>query len=376
MHGRIFKRFRRSWQIVLSLDPDPKTGKRRQKWIAVKGNRESAQRVLRDLMHQYDTTGVIETTKLTVREYLEKWLMDYKPKLTPLAAERYQAIIQTHLIPSIGQIPLTKLRPEHLQSHYSRLFSTGLKSPTVHYDHTVIHVALVSAVKWGLVGRNVADFVDVPPNTRAEIEFWDSDEMNQFIESIKANPYYVVFYIALFTGMRRGEILGLQWSDIDILGAQLSVRRELQQLRDRSYIFKDVKSKYSRRTIALTPSTITILKEHSRKQKQPNNDLVFSNKAGNPLRPLTVSNAWSKACSKSGVKVISFHGSRHTHATILLKQGVHPKIVQERLGHSSIQVTLDTYSHIVAGLQEAAAKAFDQVINIPIILDSTLKRRL
>jgi integrase len=369
MRGRIIHRQKSSYTIVLSLDRDYKTGKRKQKWISVKGLRRNAEKLLSELEHQYQTTGIIDSTNLTVSQFLDKWLATYKLNLTVRTFERYDNIIHKHLIPDIGKYPLTKLRPEHLQSHYSKMLTMGLKSPTVHYHHTVIHVALASAVKWGLVGRNVADAVDAPPNTRIEMMFWDGDELNQFLESAKNNPYYTLFYLALFTGMRRSEILGLHWSDIDLLGAQLSVRRSLHQVEDRSYIYSDTKTAKSKRTIALTPSTVIVLREYL-KGKEPLPDrLVFCHADGKPLRPLTVSRAWHNACVRAGVKVIRFHDARHTHATILLKQGIHPKIVQERLGHSNISTTLDTYSHVVPGLQELAAKAFDEVITVPLPLN-------
>jgi integrase len=355
MRGRIRKLYKTSWTIILSLDRDYKTGKRKQKWINVKGPRRNAEKRLDEIMHQYHITGTVDTTNIKFGELLEKWLAVRKPNLSPNTYERYDNIIQKYLVPELGKTQLTKLRTDQLESYYSKMLSLGLASATVHKHHTIIHAALSTAVHpWGYVGRNVADNAGSPPNSKIEMDFWNIDEMNQFIESIRDNPHYALFYLALFTGMGRSEILGLSWPDVDLLGAQLSVRQSLHQLKDKSFIFKDVKTKYRRRTIALTPSTVSVL----RNLKQTN-DLVFCKPDGNPLRPMSMSKAWTQACIKSGVKVIRLHDARHTHATILLKQGVHPKIVQERLGHSSIQMTLDTYSHIIPGLQEAAAKAFD-----------------
>ena len=168
--------------------------------------------------------------------------------------------------------------------------------------------------------------------------------------------------------MRRSEMLALRWQDIDFLFSQVSVSRSLHQLKDGSYVFTQPKSAKSRRTIALSPSAILTLQENKGKQEATwaklgvplkDDNLVFSTLEGKPLRPNTVSRAWTMLAARAGVKVIRLHDARHTHASLMLKQGVHPKIVQEQLGHASIQITLDTYSYVAPGLQEAAAKRFD-----------------
>jgi integrase len=235
----------------------------------------------------------------------------------------------------------------------------------------VIHVALKTAVRWGLLARNPADAVTVPRVRRNEMQTWSEYEVEQFLNAAKVSPYYALFYTALFTGMRRSELLGLKWEDIDLLLGQIYVSRGLHQLKDGTYIFTEPKSAKSRRMIALPPSAILLLKEHYEKQALDRimmdkplheSDLVFGTPEGKPLRPNTVTRAWESLASHAGLKVIRLHDARHTHASIMLKQGIHPKIVQERLGHSSIQMTLDTYSHVTPGLQEAAAARFDEVL--------------
>jgi integrase len=236
----------------------------------------------------------------------------------------------------------------------------------------MIHKALQTAFKWGLVNRNVADGVDIPRIRRTEMQTWDEDEITHFLEAAKDSPYYALFYTALFTGMRRSELLGLKWSDVDCILSQVYINRSLHHLKDGSYVFTQPKSARSRRTIALSPSAILTLKEHREKQEAKramlglplkDDDLVFSTLEGKPLRPDTVTRAFSMLATRAGVKVIRLHDARHTHASLMLKQGIHPKVVQERLGHASIQMTLDTYSHVAPGLQEAAAASFDKLLN-------------
>lgn len=274
------------------------------------------------------------------------------------------------LIPSLGGIQLAQLRPEHLQKHYADRLKAGLSTGTVRYYHAVMHKALSTAVKWGLLARNVADALDVPRVRRAEMQTWDEVEVNHFLEAAKETPYHVLFYTAIFTGMRRSELLGLRWQEVDLIFGQISVTRGLHQLRNGGYVVTEPKSVKSRRTIALPPSLALLLQEHKAKQTferkllggtLQETDLVFGN-LDKPLRPNTVTNAWRFLAIKAGVKVIRLHDSRHTHASLMLKQGIHPKIVQERLGHSSIEMTLDIYSHVTPGLQEAAAQKFDTLI--------------
>lgn len=218
----------------------------------------------------------------------------------------------------------------------------------------------------------MADGVDLPPIKRTQMQTWDDNDITHFLEAAKESPYYALFYTALFTGMRRSELLGLAWRDVDFLYCQLSITRSLHHLKDGSYVFTQPKSAKSRRTIALSPSVVLLLKEHKEKQELErvtlgkllaDDDLVFSTLEGKPLRPNTITRAWVTLSVRAGVKAIRLHDARHTHASIMLKQGIHPKIVQERLGHSSIEMTLDIYSHVMPGIQEAAAKRFDDIFN-------------
>jgi len=373
MRGHIVKRYENSYSIILNMGRDPATGQRKQQWVSVKGTKKEAEKRLADLLHQLDTGTFMQPSKTTFAEYLTKWLADYaKPNVAPRSFERYTGVIQQHLIPDLGSLPLTQLRPEHLQSHYTAKLNAGLSASSIRYHHAVIHIALQTAVKWGLLGRNVADAVEPPRIHRAEMQTWDEGEVNQFLEAAKDSPYYALFHTAIYTGMRRSELLGLRWSDIEFLLPQLSVNRSLHHLKNGSYVFTEPKSDRSRRTIALSPSAVLTLQNHHETQKLERlmlgvelkeNDLVFSRVDGKPLRPNSITRAWDMMCKRAGVKKIRLHDARHTHASLMLKQGIHPKIVQERLGHSSIQITLDTYSHVAPGLQQAAANRFDEIIN-------------
>lgn len=358
------------YKVKISMGKDENTGKYLARWFTVRGSRTVAENRLAELIHQYNIGALSKPGKVTIGQYLNKWLAEYvKPNLSAKGYERYEGIVRVHLAPALGNIHLTQLTPGRIQRLYIDKLEAGLAPRTVRYHHVIMHKALSTALKWGMVSRNVADGADIPRAGQPEINTWDAFEVSKFLESAKGSQYYPLFYTALYTGARRSELLALRWQDIDFIYSQIYISRGLHQLGKR-IIFTQPKTKKSRRTIALPPSAFLVLEAY-RKAKEvecamlgttlKDSDLVFS-ALGKPFRPNSVSRAFSNMAVKAGVKPIRFHDCRHTHASLMLKQGVHPKVVQERLGHSTISVTLDTYSHVAPGLQEAAARGFDDVI--------------
>jgi len=381
MRGHIVKRYKNSYTIVLSLGVDPASGKHKQQWISVKGTKREAEKKLADLLHQLDTGMFMKPGKTTLAEYLEQWLKDYaKPNLAPRTAEGYESIVRCHIVPSLGNIPLTRLKPEHLQRYYSEKLSGGrydgkgdLSRTTVSHHHTCLHRALKMALICGLINRNPADAVTPPRPQRSEMHTMNEDELHTFLETAQRTPYYVLFYLALFTGMRRSELLALRWCDFDLLLCQVYVTRSLHHLRTGEIIFRAPKTAKGRRMVSLSPSAALLLQEHKDKQEATraslgislkDDDLVFSDLEGKPLLPDTVSHVWAKLVKRSGLEGVRLHDARHTHASLMLKQGVHPKVVQERLGHATISTTLDLYSHVTPGLQQAAAEGFDKMLSV------------
>lgn len=370
MRGHIVKRYKDSYTIVLNLGTDPSTGKPRQQWVSVKGTKKDAEKRLAELLHQLDNGTFIKPSKTTLTEYIERWLADYVwPNLAPRTAEGYEHIMRRHVIPALGSMTLIQLKPEHLQRYYSDRLSMGLSAQTVRHHYTALHKVLQTAVEWGILTINVADAVRPPRVQRPEMHTWDEEDITRFLEATKETPYYALFYAALFTGMRRSELLALRWQDVDFILSQVNVSRSLHRLRGGGIVFRPTKTTKGRRAVALPPSATLILKEHYENQKLEramlgesltSDDLVFSHLDGRPLMPDSVTHAWIKLVRRAGLKHIRLHDARHSHASLMLKQGIHPKVVQERLGHANIAVTLDTYSHVAPGLQEAAAARFDE----------------
>ena len=367
----------RPWEITIDVGRNPATGKRLRHFENVKGTKKDAQRRLHELMYTLEQGAYVRPSRRTVAQFLEEWLQDYvRPNTAPKTAERYEEIVRVHLTSALGAIPLSDLQPHHIQKYYSQALESGrrdgkggLSALTVHKHHRILYESLKYGVRQGILVRNPAEAVTPPHGQSKKPAMVGANRLQLILEAAKESPYYVLFFTLAYTGLRRSELLGLRWGDIDLEKATLSVVQTLQLLRNGEYIFGEPKSKRSRRQIALSPSLAVLLWEYRLKQEQARRllgkplvpmDLVFSQPDGRPFRPNSVTRAFQVLVESVGLKGVRLHDLRHAHATVLLHQGVHPKIVQERLGHSSVATTLDIYSHVLPGLQEAAARRFDE----------------
>ena len=377
MKGHIRQRSKGSWTIWVELGHDPETGRRKQQALTVRGSKKDAERELRAILTHIEVGAHVKPTKMTVGEYLEQWLRSYATVNTgPRTYEGYSGIVHAHLIPALGSISLVALQPQHIQAYYSKAIQSGrkdgkggLSAQTICHDHRVLFEALRHAVKQDILIRNVAEAVDPPRPEHKEMSTLGPESVNKLLDAVRGTHYYDLYYTAIYTGLRRSELLALRWNHIDVELATLSVVETIHQLRNGEYVVRQPKSKRGRRLISLSPSLAILLRKHKEKQELDRmllgkpllpNDLVFSNPDGTPLRPNSITRHFKNLTDSIGLKGVRFHDLRHTHATLMLQQGIHPKIVSERLGHSSIAITLDTYSHILPGLQEAAARKFDE----------------
>ncbi|MCJ7791127.1 MAG: site-specific integrase [Dehalococcoidia bacterium] len=315
---------------------------------------------------------------LTVAEYLRNWLRDYvEVNCAPKTIESYGMIIEKHVIPEVGNIHLAKLEPRYLQVLYGRKKAAGLGNRTVRYLYSLMAEALGHAVKTGLINRNVALSTEPPKVEHKVITTLAPDQLDRFFSAVKGILYYALFYLMLHTGLRRGEALALKWKHIDLglsslgVSAYLSVMQSLNKVDGRDLV-QEPKTTSGKRRVALSPSLVLVLRTYRDAQgalrasvgeQLIDEDYVCCHFDGTPLDPSTVSHTFAKVLRRAGLPPMPLHGLRHTHATLLLQAGIHPKVVQERLGHSSIRVTLDTYSHVVGGLQEAAAQKFDEFLS-------------
>ena len=381
MKGHIYKRSQGSWTIIYDLPADSMTGKRRQKSQTVKGTKRDAQRYLREVLLSLEQGSYVKPNKITLGEWLRQWLKDYVSiNTTDRTQESYSSIVEKHLIPSLGKLMLTDLPPQHIQSYYAEKLSKGradgkggLSARSVVYHHRILSKALDYAVKMGLVVRNVAKVVEPPRVARKMMQTLSPEEVTRFLDVARETDYYVYFATLLYTGLRRGELLALRWRNLDLDSGTLTVVETAYKLGNGEYRIKEPKTPQSRRTVTLPSSLVELFKIYRTDQELLRiqlgvslnaDDFVFIRPDGSPINPNAITLAFRRIIKRAGLKNIRIHDLRHTHATLMLKAGIHPKIVSERLGHANIAITLDIYSHVLPGLQEAAAEKFDMIFEV------------
>jgi integrase len=372
MQGYIRKRGKDTWQVCVNLGRDPLTRKRRQTFVSVKGTERDAEAVRIRLLHQRDTGFDVEPGRLTVGGFLERWLKDYaQARTAPKTSRRYAELLRLHVTPVIGNIPLAKLKPMHIQAVQGEILAKGRSNRTALHVHRVLKEALGHAVRWQLVYRNAADAVEPPRPDRYEIRIPPPEDIRRLLVAADETPYGPLVYLAATTGLRLGELLGLRWRDLDLSAGSLSVTQTAQWV-DGRMIFRTPKTAKSRRSVALSTATVQRLREHRHQQLEQrlavgpayrDQGFVFSNSVGEPWTPNGgLRSTWLKITRAVGMENLRFHDLRHAHASLMLAQGTHPKVVSERLGHATVGITLDIYSHVLPGLQREAAERLDSLL--------------
>jgi integrase len=375
MAGSIRKRSKNSWEVRINLGRDPFTGIRRQRSETVMGNKRDAESALIRLLRERDTGIDIEPSRLTLAQFLERWLRDYcVPNTRPKTYKRYGELFRLHVTPIIGSIPLTKLRPLHIQRTYARMIEQGLSAMTALHCHRVLKGALAQAVRVQLLARNPADGVDPPRPDRYEINPPTPDAILRIMDSAEQTVIGALIHTAVMTGLRQAELLAVRWRDLDLDAGLLRVKQTAQWLPGKGFIFAPPKTPKSRRTIDLSPRTIARLRQQRQRQLEErllvgpayqDHDLVFATRVGGPIDPSNLRRSWESILKRAGVGHVRFHDLRHGHASLLLQQGAHAKLISERLGHAGIGITMDTYGHLLPGIQAEAAARLDTLFDRP-----------
>jgi integrase len=333
--------------------------------------RREVQEQLRAALHEQQQGTLITAPQQTVAQFLTQWLENQQSAIRPRSHERYEQLVRLHVLPTLGRIQLQKLTPQQIQTLYTHKIREGLSQTTVGMIHTVLHKALGNALRWGLVARNVCDAVSPPRRDRYEIQPLTVEQVKQLLAAAKGHPLEALIVLALSTGMRRGELLGLKWQDINFSNGTLQVRRILTRARGNRYVEAEPKTEKSRRSIMLPSVTVEALKQHKARQEKArqlageawqDRDLVFCSNIGTPLNPSKVLERFKVLLKGAGLPSIRFHDLRHSVATMLLGMGVHPKLVQELLGHNQISMTMDIYSHALPTMQRDAMNKLDDAL--------------
>ena len=362
--GSITHRKDGRWMTTMTLED----GKRKYFYGATQAE---ALGKLREALHQ-QKQGTLATGKAqTLKTYLNHWLEDvHKSSIKPTTYVSYRAILNNHILPALGHIQVHKLTPQHVQSFYAKKLKEGLSPKTINRSHALLHKALDNAVRWNIVARNVCDVVTKPREKRYEIHPLTEEQARKLLEAVKGDTLEGAITVALTTGMRRGELLGLKWEDIDFEGKCIYVRRSALHVGKRGVVESDPKTAMSRRKIMLPHFVIDVLKMHQLRQREKkaacrgawkDSGYVFCNGQGGYLSDAQLYKMYKRLLRQAGLPNIRFHDLRHSAATIMISMGVNPKVVQEVLGHSNIGMTLNTYTHVLPSMQEEATAKLDNL---------------
>lgn len=358
------------WEATVSVGD----GTGRRKSFYGKTRREVAAKLsaaLRDL----DQGLTLADERQTVVAYLTSWLATIEPTVDQATHLHHASNVRIHLVPAIGGIRLAQLRAQHVAQLYAAKLASGLSPTTVHHLHATLHKALEAAVRLGIVARNVSDLVDAPRIAERELHVLTAEQAKTLLAAVQGHRLEALYVLALVSGMRQMELLGLRWRYVELEapgGAVLRVAAALKRLkRTHEWAFAEPKTRGSRRTIALAPQTVEVLRRHRARQLQErlfvgeawrDLDLVFATGDGGPLWPHNVYHQFHRFLATAGLPRIRFHDLRHTCATLLLAARVNPKVVSEQLGHASVAITLDIYSHVLPDMQQDAATALAKVL--------------
>jgi integrase len=361
--GSLYQRSDGWW--VAQVDLGWQNGKRKRKYVTAR-TRADAHAKLRKVLTERDHGTVITARPMKVSEWFETYRRDVAPSRQRVSTlELLDDLMRRHINPGIGHHRLDALKPHHLVALYNEKLAAGLSPSSVRQIHSVVRRALSVAVKWQLLHQNVATLVDPPKVTRVEVEPLTSEEAQQLLRALPGNRLEARWIVGLALGLRQGEVLGLWWDDVDLEAGTLRVRRALQRQRVNGLVFIEPKTSRSRRTVSLPEPLVDALRAHRSRQLQERlaagsmwkgSECVFTTECGAPIDPRNDYRAFKMLLGVAGLRDVRLHDLRHTAASLLLLQGVAPRVVMEVLGHSQISLTMNTYSHVVPELKRDAAE--------------------
>ncbi len=379
MTGRLFRVGPDRWRLVYDL-PRGADGKRRQRTETITATKGAAERALREAIRSVERGEHVEDRALTIAALFDRCFAAWEPRLASTTMQRYRVLYRHQIHGELGGVTLEQLRPLHLEAAYAKWRAdgrrdgrgAGLSERSLLHLHRVLRRALAQAVRWNLVPRNVADSVDAPAPPRTVAKALDATQTAKLLsEAQRRSRYHAVFAFLLGTGARRGEALALRWSDVDLDRATVTIRRAIVKTREHGLEFKGPKSGRAR-TFAIPAFVVDVLRFHRVEQAKARlaigaacdaaADLVFATRAGAPIPPYRVSGAFDRLVATLDVPRVRLHDLRHTHASLLGQAGVTLKLASERLGHSTVAITGDLYSHVFEPHDREAAGAFDRLL--------------
>jgi integrase len=385
MRGYTVKKGDRYYAVIYE-GVDPATGKEKRRWYPAGTRKGDADKMVTELVKRRNDGDYRAPEKLTMGDYLTgKWLPAQRSQLRASTYHSYKRTIELHVIPTLGKVPMSRVMPEDLDALYAKLLESGrrnkrggpLSPASVRYVHRVLRKAFGDAVRKGTLVRNPASLAD-PPKDSAEVDgsemhVWTAAELARFLAAISEERLFPAYHLAACTGMRRGEILGLRWADVDLTAKRVSVRQALITVAYEMRL-SDVKTAAGRRTIDINRGDVQVLANWRRRQAEErllvgpaweDHGLVFCRPDGTPIHPERLSRTFDQLVARHALPPVRLHDLRHTHASLLLKDGVPIKVVSERLGHASATFTMNTYQWLLPGMQAEAAAAFERILATP-----------
>jgi len=369
--GGIYKLPSGNWELRWYVTGD--NGKRKRVSTTVKGSKTGANKKLRELLSAVDDGSHVDKSKETVKDFSTRWMATYvATNCTLRTAIGYRENIERYVLKSIGRTAVQNLSGSQIQAIYAELLERGLSHTTVLHVHRVLKEMLAHAVKWGVIAKNPADGATPPKREKKQMDMWDLPDIKRFLDESQGTRYGHIFEFAISTGMRRSEICGLKWNAVDLVSGRLEVVATLQQIRGHGLVTGAPKTERSRRNIALAPATVEllhgvhgaqILAKAAAGPVWKEEGYVFTQADGSPVLPGTLTENFRSLVRELEMPPLNLHGLRHAFATLALMTGIPAKVVSEHLGHSSVTITLDTYSHVLPDMQDELANAVANLLN-------------
>lgn len=345
-----------SWSFTIDIGKDPKTGKRKQKTVSGFKSEKDAQKAAVKMEMQLDKGQNVSVPKLV--DFLNDFFEEHvKHQVSPMTYHNQRQWATSYIVPDIGHFQMDKLTHLRVEQFYSDLLKRGISRGTIRNISLVLRKTFRAAHKWGVIHNNIMQHASPPTYKPAKMKVWTREQVQLFLQVSQESPNHALYVLALTTGMRIGEMLGLYWSDIDFDTGYVQIGRSLKYTLQVGLDTKEPKNEHSKRTISLPQTTLDALKRY---QETTLPGKYIFHKFNDPIYPQEASRRFQNDVAKVGLPKIRFHDMRHTHATMLLMMGVNPKVVAERLGHSTVTTTLDTYSHVIPSMQKEVAAALDQ----------------
>lgn len=345
-------------------------GKRVQKTFKTQ---KEAKAWRKEMLHQIEDGLTYKGANYSLGMYLKEWLDGKRSSIKPHTHEQYDQVVKTHINPYLGKVKLKDIESFQIQRFYNEKLKNGTSESTVYLIHRVLRCALRQAYAMGLIPRNPISPIKSPKPKKKEMRTYNDYQARDLLRAAEGTDLEALLFVELATGLRIGEIIGLKWSDLDMETGTLRICRQVQRVKDVGLVFSEPKSEKSRRLIILGPEAIKRLQKHADRQYQQKlfagdrwmeNDLIFPNTIGKPKEQNRLLKDFKILADAAGLPRIRFHDLRHTAATLMLQEEVNPKIVQEILGHSDINLTLNTYSHVLPTLQKEAAVKLEGLLTL------------